>query len=135
MTRMEFEDLIGLRYRFGGRDPRTGIDCLWISGQVLRRIFPNLDPSELPADGTEAEALMERADRGAHIWRLVPKGMSLLRGDLLYGLRGSEHAAYCGVIVDPCGPLLMTAMPEHGSIRIPLRRLRGLQAVYRRGPR
>lgn len=115
-----FDDLVGIPFVEGGRDPAVGLDCLGIVLEGLRRL------------GIESEdpwsALKQEWHRG---WRpddlYVPVGWvrcdrrtSLQPGDVLgYGHTPIvEHLA----LLLPAG-LVLQSTRENGSVIFPLRRI------------
>lgn len=134
MMRVDVTSLEGIRYLRGGRDPREGVDCLWASRMALTLIFEDFEARELPMTADEeAEALA--AIRGAQSrWKCVGGSAAAARriGDLIYG-RHANGTTFVAVLVDQVGMIALTAIPERGVCKIPLRRLEGVHGVFRRG--
>lgn len=132
---IDIEDLLGTKYLLGGRDPRSGLDCLATSRLVLERIYPDFAPGELPVHPDEVAAVLANVDAGAHRWRRVGTSSSAADrvGDVLHGIR-ADGRAYVAVLVDDVGRIAVTAMPVGGVQRLAVWKIHGVQAVYRRRP-
>lgn len=129
----DFSDLIGLRYRFGGTDPRDGVDCLWTARRALERIFPDFRPEELPVLPEEQAARLAQARQGFDSWIRVGESIFAAErvGDLLLGDR-HHGGLFVAVLVSPDRREVITATPETGVQFLPLRRLSGVRDVFRR---
>jgi hypothetical protein len=129
----DFTDLIGLRYRFGGTDPRDGVDCLWTARRALERIFPDFRAEELPVTQSEQAARLALARQGIESWTRVGENVfgATRVGDLLVGERGNG-GLFVAVLVDVEKRDAITATPENGVLVMPLRRLLGVRDVLRR---
>lgn len=135
-ARIDVDPFIGLPYLSGGTNPRLGVDCLWASRRALEEIFPDLEADELPTTPDEEDAALARARAGETRWIKVGSSAAAATklGDMVQGRR-EDTGAYVAVVVDQLGRLVLTATREHGTCLVPLRRLPGIEAVFRRGPR
>lgn len=132
--KIDVTHLVGIPYRSGGRDPREGgVDCLWASRMALELIFEDLDGHELPVSADEEEVALAMFRHAQSRWKQVGSSAAAARklGDLIYGQR--QGHAYVAVLVDQIGLVALTALKDHGVCRLPIRRLEGVTAVFRRG--
>lgn len=133
MTEPNVLDLIGLRYRANGTDPRSGVSCLWTARQALARIFADFAPEELPLTPAEEAARLAQARKGLENWNRVGDNAFAATeiGDLLVG----EHdngVLSVAVLVSKARREAITADHEHGVKVVPLRRLMRVRDVFRR---
>lgn len=126
-TKPRFDDLIGIPYLKCGLDPKVGVDCLWAARRVLERIYPGLDPLELPLTGYEIEEAVRVGGLLDKRWNRV-RWCSML-GDLVFCNDGEPSAS---VMDDPIGRTVITARVGRGVVRMPFRSLTNIESVWRR---
>ena len=124
---IHFEDLIGVPYKWGGTDPATGVDCLWIVRKALERIYPDFDPAEMPISDEEVEQSLLVGSPFMERWAEIKWADKF--GDLVYGENNGHH--YVAILTDIAGHNVLTALPEY-SRRVPYRKLTGIRGQYRR---
>ena len=124
----KYDDLVGLPYRLGGTNPKTGVDCLWVARAALARTIEEFPASAMPMKEKEVDVAIKSALAGHCGWQKViwPDRA----GDVVFGLRETEEA-YVAVLVDPVGRNVITAVPGHGVCLIPYRKLKGVTGCVR----
>lgn len=134
--KVDVSHLVGLPYRLGGVNPREGVDCLWTARAALELIFEDLETFEFPLSEDEVEVMLTRVRAGETRWDKIGESAAAARkiGDVIHGL-GEEGRLYVAVVVDQVTPLALTADAKRRVHVRPLRRLPGVQAVFRRSAR
>lgn len=124
----KFDDLMDLKYRKGGKNPKTGVDCLWVARTVLSRMIEDFPPSAMPMDRSEVDQAIKSAIEGHCGWKKIT--WPERAGDVVFGLQENEEA-FVAVLVDPVGRNVITCVPEHGVCLVPYRKLRGVIGCVR----
>lgn len=120
---IHYSDMIGKPYKYGGTSLESGVDCLWVSRRMLERIYEDFPSSAMPVSQDEADMAIRNAMSGNCGWRKISWPDRI--GDVIFGLHENEHN-YVGVLVDVSGRNVLTAIPEHGVVVIPYRKLKGV---------
>ena len=123
-----YSDMLGKPYKYGGVKPDTGVDCLWVARTILERIYEDFPSSAMPLSQREADSAIRNAMSGNCGWRKISWPDKI--GDVVFGLLEDEHN-YVGVLVDVSGRNVLTAIPEHGVVLIPYRKLKGVVGCVR----
>lgn len=131
--KLELVDIMGLRYRAGGTDRASGVCCLWTVHTVAARIFPDFDPAELPLRDEDIVEAVRRMGEGLARWRPIATNWTAADrlGDVIAG--EEEGHGYCAIVIDAVGRIACSANEKRGVFCGPVRALRGVSAVYRRG--
>lgn len=124
----KFDDLMDLKYRKWGTNPKTGVDCLWVARTVLSRTIEEFPASAMPMKQKEIDEAIRSAMEGHCGWKKIT--WPERAGDVVFGLLEDENA-YVAVLVDPVGRNVITAVPERGVCLIPYRKLKGVVGCVR----
>jgi len=135
-----YQDLIGIRFVDGGRDPAKGLDCLGVVRTYLGRVRRHVPADAFPSDKTEtsSDEALEWVEAGSsRWWDFVgdsPRD-AILHGDVLFTIGKRDSRPHVSVLVYPAHPkLLLSAALNRGVYTIPLDRtlVQGdLVGVYR----
>lgn len=136
-----YQDLLGVRFVDGGRDPATGLDCLGAARVYLSRVRQHVPDGAFPTHQPDASAAAALAwvDQDCSTWwdRIgdTPRA-AMLHGDVVFTIGAKEPCRpHVSVLVYPAVPkLLLSAAPGRGVFTLPLDRcLRAamLIGVYR----
>lgn len=118
--------LLGVRFARGGRDPRSGLDCIGVVRAYLERLHGALPPDAFPLDETAPGAWAESSGR----WEPLGADLSRVtrRGDVV--LSSSEHGPHVAALVYDRAPrLLLSASLARGTYTIPLARMSPLGSL------
>ena len=138
-----YADLLRAPYKEAGRDPKTGIDCLGVVWEVLRRIhgdevlhrFDRL-PDSLAPD-PEASALRAHLYSVRDDWITLSVGELCVTkcrvGDVVLQMIGKAHdTPHVSVVVWNTQPVtLLTAHRGRGVVAVPAHAAQNIVAVYR----
>jgi hypothetical protein len=138
-----YADLLRAPYKEGGRDPKTGIDCLGVVWEILRRIHGDevlhrfTDYPVTLAPDPEASALRAHLYTLRDDWVLLSNDeicySKSLVGDVVLQMIGSAHdTPHVSVVVWNTEPVtLLTAHRARGVVAVPARQAQNIVAVYR----
>lgn len=87
-------------FRYGGRDPSTGVDCFWAAMEVQRRMG-----SQVPAEADlqppqDSGGLEEWLRRAGGFWPEVPLEAPRMLGDVLLWREGAGPGLHVLAVVD-----------------------------------
>jgi len=123
-----YMDLLGVPYRRGGDDPRTGLDCAGVSREILRRLGAG---ATIPLD--EAAAVAEAQSRST--WTRIGTDIAAAQavGDQVL-LDSPDAPAGLAVVVSENPLTLLTATPGRGVHALRPRAFKDVvRGVYRWG--
>lgn len=133
--RIDVADLIERckRWRLHGDDPATGVDCWWITREIVRRRWPDMPLHELPITDDEIVAAIELGPP-AGTWKKVGETSAAASraGDLVFGRRPEDGFPFTLGVVDDVARKCGTALPGIGACIRNTRDIPGIVAVYRR---
>lgn len=128
-----YVDLLRVPFESGGSNPKTGVDCRWVTREVLRRLRGSIAENALPPLPLTAEEAQAWLDREVERnWELVGRrwrDASRCGDVLLTSASGAPHLSV--VVVDTNPRLVLTATKNRGVMAAPLRSLVGALSVYR----
>ncbi|MFH0907803.1 MAG: hypothetical protein V1929_03445 [bacterium] len=113
MTRVDYSDLVGVKYRFLGRT-QSGASCMWFPLEIHRRLgHEAIDPNDPAQDPEEALKQWDVIERGP--WRLYDR--------LVIDSKGTGLSGHEGILVETDPPLVLHAVRPEGSVLTPLAHL------------
>jgi len=124
---MEYKDLVGIPFKYGGRD-KSGMDCWGLVVEIYRRMgieIEDLDYCNKIAFGDNPVFEEHKSED----WeRVMPP---FKEGDVvLFRLHGAQYPTHCGVYLK--GGKVIHAVERHGVVITPIRSLLPkIDSVYR----
>lgn len=118
MTAVDTDDLIGVPWIEGGRDPKQGLDCLGVVLEVLERMgLPAFDPWAA-WQGAWRRGWRNIAEAIPDGWERLERGTGLLPGDVVIVEQDGVPTHVVIVIGDR---RVVSAMKRQGVVLLPQR--------------
>lgn len=120
-----YQDLLGVRFVDGGRDPKTGLDCLGVVRVYLSRVRL-VPPGAFPLDrtGTSAADALGWVESDCSVWwdRIGDGPLAATKlGDVVFSVANAlPHVAV--LVYDRAPRLLLSSSIQRGTYTLPLER-------------